>query len=252
MNQVNGSYKFKNTYNIGFESSNCGSDLTVLYIHGFTSSPWERRAEFIKKCCLKENLNFFRFELIGHGSDKDDFCNGNFNLWTEQILDIIDNKITGPILLVAHCIGAGTALIAVTKRPKRFAGIITTALGINVSDLIAQKMRLADWRKMYREGYVKTEDKEFVFTKEFILTGLENHLSPKKLSGITCPFFLLHGTEDNRMPRTNSLNTAAYLGSKTIIIGLVSTGHHFRDRKSLTAIKFAITKMNQYLKSGAS
>ena len=84
--------------------------LTVLYIHGLASNPWGRKPEAVKSVCEQLGLNFYRFELLGHGIDAANYEKTDLDLWKEQILDIIDHHITGNFIIVGHCIGGWLGL----------------------------------------------------------------------------------------------------------------------------------------------
>ena len=76
----------KYTYNSGFTTTfeflkQEKSPFTIFYIHGLGSDPWGKEPQIIKEYAAKHNLNFLRFELVGHGSDADNFTNTDMNIW---------------------------------------------------------------------------------------------------------------------------------------------------------------------------
>lgn len=253
MNEVKATYEF-HSHTIAFEHVKNGANLTAIYIHGFGSHPWERTAESIKTSVLALEMNFFRFELVGHGSDSATLSNGNYYLWIEQILDVIDHKIEGDILLIAHSIGAGIGIIAASRRPERFKGIITAAIALNAAEIVGCRMQKNDWHSLYREKKIKTLwfKFPFTFTKEFMLSGLENHVSSKELKTIACPIFLLHGTQDTFIPTETSIKVSHYVSSEKNVVIFIESGHHFRDKKALSSLKSAIEAMYSTIKQGGS
>ena len=51
------------------------NSFTVLYTHGLYSDPWGRKPDTVREWCEKNGFYFFRYELVGHGSDKDNYEN---------------------------------------------------------------------------------------------------------------------------------------------------------------------------------
>lgn len=67
-------HTFKSNFTTNFELSKAKSskshNFTAVYIHGLCSCPWGSKPEAIKALCEEQEMNFFRFELAGHGSDR--------------------------------------------------------------------------------------------------------------------------------------------------------------------------------------
>ena len=57
------------------------NSLTVVYIHGLYSDCWGRKPENVMEWCAANGVNFFRFELAGHGSDSARYEETDVNIW---------------------------------------------------------------------------------------------------------------------------------------------------------------------------
>ena len=101
-------------------------------------NPWSRRAETIKNTALNLGLNFCRYELIGHGTDQKDFSRCDFELWKEQLEDVIIRQISTPIIIVGHCVGGWLGMCLTEKYPNRIKAFLSLAA---CPDLIEQKLR---------------------------------------------------------------------------------------------------------------
>ena len=66
------------------------NSLTVVYIHGLYSDCWGRKPENVMEWCAANGVNFFRFELAGHGSDSARYEETDVNIWKAQLLEVID------------------------------------------------------------------------------------------------------------------------------------------------------------------
>ena len=97
-------HTFKSRFTTNFEYIKANSaktnNFTVLYLHGLCSNPWGRKPESIKSYCLENGLGFARFELAGHGSDIENYAKSDINVWKSQMLEMIDDIISEPVLLV--------------------------------------------------------------------------------------------------------------------------------------------------------
>ena len=60
------------------------NSLTVVYIHGLYSDCWGRKPENVMEWCAANGVNFFRFELAGHGSDSARYEETDVNIWKEN------------------------------------------------------------------------------------------------------------------------------------------------------------------------
>ena len=134
------SYHFKD-FTTEFEQCDFSEkpEFTVLYIHGLKSNPWARKADNIKELCRKNGLNFRRYELLGHGSDEKKFLRCDFELWKDQLRDIIANHITGPVIIVGHCVGGWLGMSIAEEYPDRIKAFLGLAAA---PDLIEQLLEI--------------------------------------------------------------------------------------------------------------
>ena len=144
--------------------------LTILYIHGLSSNPWGKKPEAVHTLAHKLGLNFFRFELAGHGIDVNHYDDTDLEVWRNQVIDIINNKIKGDVLLVGHCIGGWTSLLTALACPDKVKGVICTSTAPNLYRLLMhlatpeQKDELATNHKVI----VPMERLTFTFTERFM------------------------------------------------------------------------------------
>lgn len=96
--------------------------FTVVYLHGLCSDPWGRKPESIKAFCAGHGLGFMRFELAGHGSDSANYEKADLNVWKSQLLEVIDNMVAEPVLLIGMSVGGWLALLGGIERPEKVRG----------------------------------------------------------------------------------------------------------------------------------
>ena len=89
------------------------NSLTVVYIHGLYSDCWGRKPENVMEWCAANGVNFFRFELAGHGSDSARYEETDVNIWKAQLLEVIDDIVKTDVILAGSSLGGWLSLLAV-------------------------------------------------------------------------------------------------------------------------------------------
>lgn len=224
--------------------------LTVLYIHGLASNPWGRKPEAVKEVCEQLGLNFFRFELLGHGTDADNYEKTDLNLWKQQILDIIKHQITGNFIIVGHCIGGWLGLMAAQEHPNNLKGVICTSTAPNLVELMKMQMQPSQEQELKDKGkvVVKIERMVFTFTREFIKSGLENAILDQPVIPINCPVHLIQGLKDNFIDWRVVFRIADKLQSDKVTLKLLkNSNHHLQHPLDLEEINNSLRSIVENL-----
>lgn len=72
---------------------NDGNRGTVFYIHGYTSSKESIKANKVLKFCEKHKIDFFSFDLFGHGDSSGERNSTLVSEWVSQTDDLLKNYI---------------------------------------------------------------------------------------------------------------------------------------------------------------
>lgn len=228
-----------------------GAHYTVLYIHGLMGNPWSRRAETIKNTALNLGLNFCRYELIGHGTDQKDFSRCDFELWKEQLEDIIIRQISTPIIIVGHCVGGWLGMCLTEKYPNRIKAFLSLAA---CPDLIEQKLRTStpeQRQTLVEKGVVETtiEKYRYTFSQRLWTSMHQNDLLQKSSVDINCPIHLLQGRKDNFIDWTVVLRLLEKIKyPKTVVKILKNSNHHLQDPIALQEIRQSLCDLYQLIK----
>ncbi len=247
-------YHFKD-FTTEYEEYSCEkAAFTVLYIHGLGGSPWSRKAETLKNYALSLGLNFKRYELIGHGYDQNNFSRCDFELWKEQLEDIITCHISTPVIIVGHCVGGWLGMCLAEKHPNRIKAFLSLAA---CPDLIEQKLRSStpEQRKTLAEtGVVETmiEKYRYTFSQRLWTTMHQNDLLQKSSIDIQCPIHLLQGQKDNFIDWTVVLRLLEKINySKTVVKILKDSNHHLQDKTSLHEMCQSLRDLYELIKKEA-
>lgn len=225
-------YTFKSNFTTNFEFIKAKSakahNLTLIYIHGLYSDPWGRKPEAVKQFAEENNLGFIRFELIGHGSDKDSYEKADLNLWKAQVLEIIDEMTNGNLIMVGSSLGGWLSLIAGIERQDRVKGIVGLAAAPDFTmDLENYIFTPEQKQEMLQNGKLLFTNNDFtyVFTKKMFDSGRENCLLGK-LIPVTCPVHLIQGQKDASLDPNKAYNIAKCLESDDVVIKLLKNSNH--------------------------
>lgn len=230
------SHTYKSQFTTNFEMSQAKTstthknspNLTVIYVHGLYSDPWGRKPSEIAAFCEENNLGCLRFELAGHGSDVARYEETDFSVWKEQLLEVIEEMVTGPLLLIGSSIGGWLSLLAAIEHPDRVKGIIGLAAApdftVDLENYIftpEQKQAMqADGRLVF-----PTPDFTYIFTKKMFDTAQENLL----LTGIIpvkCPVHLLQGSEDASLNPNKAFNICKALERDDVVVKWLKGSNH--------------------------
>ena len=222
--------------------------LTIVYIHGLSSNPWGKKPEAVHTLAHQLGLNFFRFELAGHGIDGAHYDDTDLEVWRNQVVDIINNQIKGDVLLVGHCIGGWTSLLTALACPDRVKGVICTSTAPNLYRLLMhlatkeQKEELETKHKVT----VGIERMTFTFTERFMDCAKRNAITELPSIPIHCPVHLLQGLQDTFIDWRIVLKLAEKIESPTVVAKVLkSMNHHAQKPADLKEINNSIRDIVQ-------
>lgn len=217
--------------------------LTILYIHGLASNPWGKKPEAVLNLANQLGVNFFRFELAGHGVDYNNYDSTDLEVWRNQVIDIINNHIKGDVILVGHCMGGWTSLLVAIAQPKRVKGIVCTSTAPNLYKLLMhvgtkeQKEELATKHKIT----VDIERMSFTFTERFMECAKKNAITEMPSIPIYCPVHLIQGLQDTFIDWRIVLRLAKKIESKNLTTKIIkSMNHHAQKPNDLKEINTSI------------
>lgn len=202
--------------------------MTVVYIHGLCSDPWGAKPDAIKSFCTGSGLDFFRFELAGHGSDKANFIRADFNIWKKQVLEVLDQQVQGDILLVGSSLGGWLSLCGVCERPERVKGVITLAAACDLDDDLYKYGLNPEQKAAIERGEnisLGTSEFQYVFTSAQFRAYRANSMLNAPIP-VFCPVHLLQGRQDTSFDWRKVLKIAEKLQSDKVVIKILKNGTH--------------------------
>ena len=204
------------------------NNLTIVYLHGLYSDCWGRKPESIANWCMEHGFDYFRYELAGHGSDSSRYEEVDFNIWKEQLLEVLDKIVKTDVVLMGSSLGGWLSLIGALNRPEQVKGVIGLAAAPDFTlDLEKYIFTPEQTKTLYEEGRLEFPMKDFtyVFTKKMFETAKQNRLLDKTLE-IKCPVHLIQGQKDANILPDKALKIAQCLTSDEVVIKLLKDGNH--------------------------
>ncbi len=94
----------------------------VMLLHGLASN-MTRWSEFVERTTLAEGRDVIRVDLRGHG-DSPTRGRVSLELWSDDLLALLDALSATRALLVGHSLGAQVALACASRAPQRVAALV--------------------------------------------------------------------------------------------------------------------------------
>jgi len=220
---------------------------TILYLHGFCSTPWGRKPEAVKSFCQEHGVGLLRFEYAGHGSDVGNFEKADFLIWKDQMFEMIDKVVKGDIIVAGSSMGGWLALIAAIERPERIKGVIGLAAAPNFVKFFKDNITPEQKKQLEENGkfVFALPSFSYTITQKFIDTGM-TCLLPEDgtLWPVDCPVHLLQGMKDDSMPWKIVPEMTKLLRSERVTVKLLKwANHRLGDDESLNELKSSLANI---------
>ena len=233
--QVNGDKKIKNLPG-------------VVFLSGLKSDKEGTKAIFLSKWAEKNNRDFLRFDYRGHGASSGTFEETSISDWLEDTKSIVLSLTSGPQILVGSSLGGWIALLFARLYPQKVAGIIGIAAAPDFTAKYTKNNLTKDQRQELKTTGKLSFDSEYfeeplVITQKLIEDG-NQHLILTKNQCIDCPVRLFHGSLDDDVPLSTSINILKSLSSVDMQLQIIKgIDHRFSTAECLELIKETVEQM---------
>ncbi|OHD03929.1 MAG: alpha/beta hydrolase [Sphingopyxis sp. RIFCSPHIGHO2_01_FULL_65_24] len=218
-----------------------GAGPTIVFLPGYMSDMAGGKATALFDRAAAEGRACLLLDYAGCGLSSGLFAEQTLLDWRGDVLDLIDAKIEGPVIIVGSSMGGWLMLLtalALTARdgPGRVAGLVGIAAAPDFTDwgFTAEEKAIILAEGQLRED-TSYSDQPYVTTRGFWQSGEANRLLDAPIA-LACPVRLLHGQEDGDVPPEISLRLAAALTSDDVQVTLVKGGDHRLSRDTDIAL----------------
>ena len=212
----------------------------IVFLGGFMSDMQGSKACALEAFCQKNNLNFIRFDYVGHGQSSGQFTDGTIGLWKENVLSVLDQLTEGSQIVVGSSMGGWLMLLAALARPERIVGLLGIASAPDFTETLIWNALDETAKKQLQHGphyLMKSDhgDNPYPITMDLIEDGRQ-HLLLHNTIPINVPIHLLHGANDKDVPAEISVTLSQKLTSDDVHLQLVPNADHRMSGKKEIAL----------------
>ena len=245
-------YKVKNGQKLAFSQvigdKNRKKSPGVVFLSGLKSDKEGTKAVFLSKWAEKNERDYLRFDYRGHGASSGTFEDTSISDWLDDTKRIIMGLTSGPQILVGSSLGGWISLLFARMFPQKVAGIIGIAAAPDFTAQYAsnnltkdQKQELLSAGKL--SFYSEYFDQPLVITQKLIEDGNNNLILTKEQS-IDCPVRLFHGSHDEDVPLSTSIDILKRITSNDMQLQIIKgIDHRFSTPDCLQLLQKAVEQI---------
>lgn len=207
-----------------------GEGPTLVFLPGYMSDMTGSKAAALFDWASTQGRACLLLDYSGCGSSPGDFADGTLSLWRDEVLDLVDAKCAGSVVLVGSSMGGWLMLLIGLALGDRLAAMVGIAAAPDFSEWgynEGQKAQLQLGESIYEDNPYGPEPTPL--HAKFWRDAQANRLLEGDIA-ISCPVRLLHGQNDQDVPWKLSLRLAQQLRSDDIQVTLVKSADHRMSR----------------------
>jgi pimeloyl-ACP methyl ester carboxylesterase len=213
-----------------------GSGPVIVFLPGYMSDMAGSKATALFDWAQAQGRGCLLLDYSGCGESPGDFAEGTLSRWCEEVVELVEARLSGPIVLVGSSMGGWLILLAARRLGARVTALVGIAAAPDFTDWgysEAQKTSLAAGDTLHLAnpyGPEPTPVHSSFWTDGQRLRQLGGEIP------FDGPVRLLHGQDDNDVPPEISLRLAAALRSQDVQVTLVKGGDHRISREQDIAL----------------
>lgn len=208
-----------------------GRGPAIVFLPGYASDMTGAKALALETWARAQGRAFLRFDYAGCGASEGAFEDQSLADWRDDALAMIDDAVTGPVVLVGSSMGGWIMLLAALARADRVAALVGIAPAPDFTDWgfsQEEKLYLLQHGRLERPnpyGPAPT-----VYTRRFWQSGEANRLMAGEIA-FDGPVRFLQGQRDPDVPWHRTCRLAELIRSPHVQTWLVKDGDHRLSRE---------------------
>lgn len=208
----------------------------LVFLPGYKSDMAGSKAAAVFDWAAANGRACLLLDYSGCGESSGNFADGTLSRWRDEVLALIDARVTGPVVLIGSSMGGWLMLLVGLALGERLAGLV----GIAAAPDFTEWGYTAGQKAILARGETVLEDNPYgpeptPTHAGFWADGQANLLLGAALA-IDCPVRLLHGQADRDVPWDVALRLAAALRSAEVQVTLIKDGDHRLSREADLAL----------------
>ncbi len=216
-----------------------GTGPTLVFLPGYMSDMDGGKATALFADAQMRGQACLLLDYSGCGQSSGDFADGTLSKWRDEVLALIEAKVSGKIVLVGSSMGGWLMLLVAEKWCDRLAAMVGIAAAPDFTEWgysEEQKRVMASGGTVYEDNPYGPEPTPTY--AGFWHDGEANKQLASQIA-ITTPVRLIHGQCDDDVPWETSLKLARALRSDDVQVTLIKDGDHRLSRESDIALLLA-------------
>lgn len=227
---VEKSYTVNNGNRLAFRYSQ-GSEKTIVYLGGFHSNMNGEKTFAVFNFARDNGYSVLCMDYSCHGDSEGDFHEATISGWLSDVEHVVNQNVKGDFYLCGSSMGAWISLLTALRFGERVKGIVTIAAATDMTEkFIWERCQEEQHTLLKEQGYFswmsRYDEEPYILTQKLIDDGRKHLLLVDEEIAIDCPVRLLHGTADDEIVWTNSLETMERLKSKDVTLKLFKGDDH--------------------------
>jgi pimeloyl-ACP methyl ester carboxylesterase len=207
-----------------------GEGPTIVFLPGYMSDMQGGKAQALAAWAERERRAMLRLDYSGCGESEGAFEDGTLDIWRDDVLAVIEQVATGPVILIGSSMGGWLMLLVAQALSPCVHALIGVAAAPDFTDWDFDE---ADKALITADGRIERPSDygydPMVITKGFWQSGQDNLQLGGEIA-IDCPVRLIHGQNDPDVPWETSLKLAQQLRSSDVQTILIKDGDHRLSR----------------------
>ncbi|MBC2776203.1 alpha/beta fold hydrolase [Parasphingopyxis marina] len=207
-----------------------GIGPTLVFLPGYMSDMTGSKASALWAYAEAEDRACLLLDYAGCGASDGNFEAQKLTDWRDDVSDLINALILGPVVLVGSSMGGWLMLLCALAQPERVQALVGIAAAPDFTDWgFTQDEKLTILRDGKLEEPSEYSDAPYVTSRAFFESGEASRLLGTEIA-IDCPVRLIHGQADQDVPWEYSVRLARQLRSSDVQVMLVKDGDHRLSR----------------------
>ena len=203
-----------------------GRSPTLMFLPGYASDMDGTKALALDAFAEQSGLAMLRFDYSGTGLSDGAFEDGTLGGWLDEALHLLDNLVSGPVILVGSSMGGWIALLMAKERPERVRSMIGISAAPDFTDWGFTDEEKAELRANDRLEQPNPYGPEpYVTSRAFWESGEALCLLGAPIP-VDCPVRIIHGDADEEVPVEVATKTLRQLRSANVQLTILKGGGH--------------------------
>ncbi len=217
-----------------------GAGPAIVFLPGYMSDMAGGKAGAVFGWAQAHGRECLLLDYSGCGQSTGRFADGTLSRWRDEVLALIEARVSGSVIIVGSSMGGWLMLLAGERLGARLHGLVGIASAPDFTEWGRSdddKARLTAGEPVYDANPYGPEPTPL--HPGFWGDGQANRRLDDVIA-LDCPVRLIHGMDDTDVPWEVSLRLSAALRSPTVHLTLVKDGDHRLSRDEDIALLLGI------------